>query len=43
MNPAFKKVFMANLNASLGPLVTLRAALGAGSSLLLLGVMNLVH
>ena len=34
---------MANLNASLGPLVQLLAALGAVSSLLLLGVMNLVH
>ena len=34
---------MANLNVSLGPLVKLLAALGAVSSLLLLGVMNLVH
>jgi|TARA_X000000950_G_scaffold218387_1_gene262859 hypothetical protein len=34
---------MANLTVSLGPLVKLLAAFGAVSSLLLLGVLNLVH
>ena len=34
---------MANLSPSLGPLVRLLAALGAISSLLLLGVLNLVR
>ncbi len=34
---------MANLSLSLGPLVRLLAALGAISSLLLLGVLNLVR
>ena len=43
MNAAFKKVFMANLSFSPGPLISLLAALGAISSLLLFGVLNLVH
>ena len=39
---AFKKVFMASLVVSIGPLVRLLAAVGAISSLMLLGLMNLV-
>ncbi len=38
---AFKVFFMATLRASLGPLVRLLAAMGALSSLLLLGLLNL--
>jgi|OM-RGC.v1.038888300 hypothetical protein len=40
---AFKKVFMANLSFTPGPLISLLTAFGAISSLLLLGVLNLVH
>ena len=43
MNAAFKKVFMANLSFTPGPLISLLTAFGAISSLLLLGVLNLVH
>ena len=43
MVPAFKDFFMANLVVSLGPLVRLLAAIGAISSLMLVGLLNLVH
>ena len=42
INPAFKKVFMASLVVSIGPLVRLLAAVGAISSLVLFGLMNLI-
>ena len=38
---AFKVFFMATLKYSIGPLVKLLAAVGAVSSLLLLGLLNL--
>ena len=42
MIPAFKKVFMAYLLVAIGPLVRLLAAVGAISSLVLFGLMNLI-
>ena len=43
MAPAFKELFMANLVMSFGPLVGLLAAIGAISTLMLVGLINLVH
>jgi len=43
MTPAFKELFMANLVMSFGPLVRLLAAISAISTLMLVGLINLVH
>ena len=43
MTPAFKELFMANLVMLFGPLVRLLAAIGAISTLMLVGLINLVH